>query len=487
MIGDHLNELLTQLGAQCLLEEIRYLYWPPFHPYRYMLGPPVENPFTYISRWYEDRTHGKQRGDENTIHPTFSSWLRNINALSTLINRLCDLARTAPRDTQPQLHRQVAVLRAGFKKQQERCIAFLQLTEEYADRFLSDISEEIQQQSSFLEALERRLDMAKSLRKQAVELRKSYEVGTLHCIKEVRHTVLSQPLPQETDLFSEMDIILNEIRRCYVEMDKFWVEELRRVTKAFKDRRVDPEDIDRWKNIKESLTQTIAGLEKISTDNDVTPRPNIRPSAQVQDLGPVASSLSDAAKAAHRALKTARLGASAEVFLKPVHYSIMLRAECNLLENRGSCVDFLRECIRYGKTVVMTCVAFVPYSPFSRSRASQDLVDDAARLKTERTEDSSEATVLSRDMRKFNSIYKKSLSSLHEMDRQLETLFSCIGVWVTGLDGYSTFPAFDIKHLQGQSRVWVKKRDDIRNILAALLVPPGGEHNGNSSSLETRT
>ncbi|KAI0287091.1 hypothetical protein BC826DRAFT_75714 [Russula brevipes] len=145
----------------------------------------------------------------------------------------------------------------------------------------------------------------------------------------------------------------------------------------------------------------------------------------------------------------------------------MLRAECSLLENRGSCVDFLRECVRYGKTVVMTCVAFVPYSPFSRSRASQDLVDDAARLKAERTEDSSEATALWRDMRKFNSIYNRSLSSLHKMDQQLETLFSCIGVWVTKLDGYSTFPAFDVKHLQSQSRVWVKKRDAVRDIFGS--------------------
>ncbi|KAI0298318.1 hypothetical protein BC826DRAFT_1174220 [Russula brevipes] len=324
--------------------------------------------------------------------------------------------------------------------------------------------------------------MATRLREQVVDLRKSYEVGTLNSIKEVS-PVLSQPLPQETDLFSEMDIILREIRRCYIEMDKFWVEEVHRVTKAFKDRRVDPKDIDRWKNIKESLTQTIAGLEKISTDDNVTPRPNIPPS--VHDLGSMASSLSGVAKAAYRALKSARLGPSAEVFLRPVHYSVMLRAECNLLENRGSFVDFLRECIRYGKTVVMTCVAFVPYSPFSRSRASQDLVGGAARFKTERTKVSSETTVLSRDMRKFNSIYKKSLSSLHQMDRQLETLFSCIDVWVARLDGYSTFPAFDIKHLQGQSRVWVKKRDAIRNILAALQL--GGEHNSNTSSLETRT
>ncbi|KAI0287090.1 hypothetical protein BC826DRAFT_1189244, partial [Russula brevipes] len=175
-----------------------------------------ESPYTSILRWFEDRTYGRQRGDESTIHPTFSSWLRNINALSTLINWLCDLARTAPRDTQPQLHRQAAVLRAGFKRQQERCLAFLRLTEEYADRFLSDISEEIQQQSSFLEALERRLDMARVRSLRAV----------WHFDVSIRMSpVLSQPLPQEIKLFSEMDIILNEIRRCYIEMDKFWVEE----------------------------------------------------------------------------------------------------------------------------------------------------------------------------------------------------------------------------------------------------------------------
>jgi hypothetical protein len=176
MIGDFLNELRTRV----------YLDWPA--SIQLDIEPEVEYPFTSILKWFEDRTHGRQRGDENTVHPTFSSWLRNINVLSALINRLCDLARTAPLETQPQLHRQVAVLRAGFKRQQERCIAFLQLTEEYADRFLSDISEEIQQQTSFLEALERRLDMARSLRKQAVDLRQSYEVGTLDCIKEVRNT-----------------------------------------------------------------------------------------------------------------------------------------------------------------------------------------------------------------------------------------------------------------------------------------------------------
>ena len=58
-----------------------------------------------------------------------------------------------------------------------------------------------------------------------------------------------------------MDIVLDEIWRCYIDMDKFWVDEVQRVTKAFKVRRVDPEDIDRWRNFQESLEYTIAHLE----------------------------------------------------------------------------------------------------------------------------------------------------------------------------------------------------------------------------------
>lgn len=123
-----------------------------------------------------------------TLHPTFLSWLKNINALAALIDRVSELAVSAPQENRTQLNRQVATLRAGFKKQQERCVAYLQLTGAYAERFLSDISEEIQQQSSFLDALEKRLDMAKTLREEVVQLRKSYEVGTLDCIKKIRHT-----------------------------------------------------------------------------------------------------------------------------------------------------------------------------------------------------------------------------------------------------------------------------------------------------------
>jgi hypothetical protein len=69
--------------------------------------------------------------------------------------------------------------------------------------------------------------------------------------------VLSQPLPEDFDLLSEIDFVLSEIRRCYMELDKFWTEEIRRAIRALKTWRVDPDDVERWRGYKESLNQTI--------------------------------------------------------------------------------------------------------------------------------------------------------------------------------------------------------------------------------------
>ena len=125
---------------------------------------------------------------QDEMHPTLSRWLQNMKKLSSLIDRLEELASSVPENKRYQLSRKVATLRATFKKQQERCIDFLQLSEEYADKYLLNISAEIRQQSSFLDMLEKRLDMAKTLRQQAVDLRRSYESGTVATMKDVRTT-----------------------------------------------------------------------------------------------------------------------------------------------------------------------------------------------------------------------------------------------------------------------------------------------------------
>ena len=120
------------------------------------------------------------------LQSTLSSWLKNINKLDSLINRLHQLASSAPTDHRPQLLNKVVGLRAMFKKQQERCIEFLRLSEDYADKYLLDIDAEIRQQSTLLDNLEERLEAAKKLHGDAVELQILYESGTVASMNDLR-------------------------------------------------------------------------------------------------------------------------------------------------------------------------------------------------------------------------------------------------------------------------------------------------------------
>ena len=120
------------------------------------------------------------------MHPTLSSWLKNITKLDGLINRLQDLASSASIDHRPQLLNKVAALRATFKKQQERCIKFLQLSEDYANKYLLDIDAEIRQQCTLLDNLEVRLEAAKKLHGDAVDLQMLYETRTVASMKDLR-------------------------------------------------------------------------------------------------------------------------------------------------------------------------------------------------------------------------------------------------------------------------------------------------------------
>jgi hypothetical protein len=122
------------------------------------------------------------------LHPTLSCWIKNMKKLSSLIDWLQEFAPSTPTEHQSQLLRQVKALRATSKKQQERFMDFLQLSEEYANKYLLDIDAYIQQQSSFLAKLESRLEAAKKLRGEAAELQMLYESGTVATMKNLRAT-----------------------------------------------------------------------------------------------------------------------------------------------------------------------------------------------------------------------------------------------------------------------------------------------------------
>jgi hypothetical protein len=125
--------------------------------------------------------------------PTQSSWLKNVNKLDSLINCLQKLASSSPPEHRSQLLNKVVALRATFKRQRERFIEFLQLSEAYANEYIHNISAEIQQQSTVLDNLEGRLEAAKNLHGEAVDLHMFYESGTVAAMNDLRATGKAVP------------------------------------------------------------------------------------------------------------------------------------------------------------------------------------------------------------------------------------------------------------------------------------------------------
>ena len=51
--------------------------------------------------------------------------------------------------------------------------------------------------------------------------------------------------------------MLDQIQRCYVEIEKLWTKEIRRAAKALENRCVDPSDVGHWKDFHTGLKETI--------------------------------------------------------------------------------------------------------------------------------------------------------------------------------------------------------------------------------------
>ncbi|KAH9961522.1 hypothetical protein BC827DRAFT_323669 [Russula dissimulans] len=403
------------------------------------------------------------------LHPTLSSWLKNMNKLSDLIDHLQELASAAPSDHRPQLHRQVAKLRATFKKQQERCIEFLRLSEEYANRYLLDISAEIQQQSSFLEMLEKRLNMAKTLHSRAVQLRKSYESGTVDAMKNVCETALSQPLPEDFDLLREVNFVLGEIKRCYMELDKFWTEEISRAVKALETRRVDPDDVERWRGFKTSLEQTIKSWKNNNQDGHM-PASLLSPS-----LGKLEETLQ-------------RVRESASVTFSLMNLGPVLQVKLGLTQNSELCLSFFRRCVDFGEIVAGLSAASIAYPAFSRLRASNDLQERVMTLMAEEVDLSAENDGCSQGARKFSPVYKQSLSLQRKTTLGLNTLLESVSSWMVVADGLPNAPpgGFSLGLLRNLADAWDEGRSSMRMVLAELTDDPAERLRYRSLSLNSR-
>ncbi|KAI0049157.1 hypothetical protein FA95DRAFT_951366 [Auriscalpium vulgare] len=131
-------------------------------------------------------TSSSQRFRDIQLHSTLSAWVENMRRLSGMIDAFQDISLAAPVNQQPGLTQKVAEMRADLRMQRERHDAFLQLTREYADRYLEDIKDEVHSQRALLDMLEHRLDAAKQLRTDVVEMQRSFAKGAREGFQEVK-------------------------------------------------------------------------------------------------------------------------------------------------------------------------------------------------------------------------------------------------------------------------------------------------------------
>jgi len=388
-----------------------------------------------------------------------------MKKLSSLINRLKELASSAPTEHQSHLLRQVKALRATSKKQQQQFMDFLQLSEEYANEYLLDIDVYIQQQSSFLAKLEGRLEAAKELRGEAAKLQMLYESGTLATMKNLRATALPRPLPEDYALFREVDSVLAEIKQCYTELYKFWTEEISHAMEAFEKRRIDRTDFERWRKFHTNLKQTIESWngELPSGDAQTVLRNNACLSREA-DIGAIASSLSCAMSSVTSALE--RLPSTNSLKHRSPCLPSIQRVYLTLRGNRDACLSFLRCCADYGEKVIGCRLSSTALPTPFRVRASYDLRERTVRFQSEMTGIPAENAANIKGSRKFKAAYKKALCLEEKTNSRLNTLLEKLSSRVTVIDANGTPP--DVVTLEPLKERWKKARDSVRAALAIL-------------------
>ncbi|KAI0050097.1 hypothetical protein FA95DRAFT_684484 [Auriscalpium vulgare] len=300
-----------------------------------------------------------------------------MTRLAKAVDRVEELTNSAAEDQCPPL---VPELRATLRKHEDRYREFVQLSKEYADRYLQDLSDEIRSQSAWLDLLERRLDLAKTRRRDTLDLKTSFDKDVWDELKVVHSAVRHCPLVEEAAVFKELKELVGKIQECYVELDKFWSGEVRHVTQMLKDSRMETVDRDRWRDIGEGIKRALVENETTSqphTQSEVPVRANAGPYQQF-DVGKIASVILPVISAAKRTISSARTFAR-EMFsvLTAKHLRHVAAAYVNIERHKDRCVRFLKTNIAYAQTVVNT---MVPRPSYVRIAAAIDLRAKAAAL-----------------------------------------------------------------------------------------------------------
>jgi len=311
----------------------------------------------------------------------------------------------------------------------------------------------------------------------------------MDAMKNVCETALSQPLPEDFDLLSEVHFVLDEIKRCYMELDKFWTEEIRRAIRALEMRRVDPDDVERWRGFKISLEETIECWKNNNQYGHTrsTFHNNLLGSSGA-DLSTIASSLSPSLGKLDETLQKVR--ESASVAFSLMGLAPVFQVKLGLAQNSELCLSFFRRCVDFGQIIGASSTASMtyPYPTFSRLTASSDLQERILTLMTESVEFSVENDDYSSGARKFSSVYKQCLSLQRKTTLGLDSLLESVSSWIVVGDGLPIAPpgGFSIGLLRKLADAWAKGRASMRMVLAELTDDPGERLHYRSLSLRSR-
>ncbi|KAF8486403.1 hypothetical protein DFH94DRAFT_713172 [Russula ochroleuca] len=278
---------------------------------------------------------------------------------------------------------------------------------------------------------------------------------------------------RDNALFSEVDLVLAEIRRFYEELNKFWTE-IRCVVEALKKGRTDPRDFERWKDFNSSLNQTIEFWRNRPPSGDAQPlRNNNAFSPTGVDLGAIASSLLLTIGSLGEALE--RISSSASLRYSQLSRSSFQQVYIAFLGNRDLCHSFLRDCAGYGKKVLVWYLASVASPTSSCVGASHELRERTTGLWSEATGVSAENATRAQGSRRFKLVYNKALTLEQKTNSRSNTLLETLLSWAAVTDGPSDDALPDVVTLERMSEAklaWEKARDSMRGALTILTSEP---------------
>ncbi|KAI0040988.1 hypothetical protein FA95DRAFT_787189 [Auriscalpium vulgare] len=169
---------------------------------------------------------------------TLSAWIENMNRVEEL-----------GRGVAHRYYEESIFAREYWQRKQYN--EFLKMTQDYAERYLEDVAEEIFWERTQIDDFEKRLREAEAIHKKVVELRNLFEKQTGKAFKDVN--AASSALDQD-DLLKEGKKRLEDIRQGFVDLERFWSDEISRVQTAIrKKRHLDREDARRWERFRVDL------------------------------------------------------------------------------------------------------------------------------------------------------------------------------------------------------------------------------------------